>query len=55
MGPGVVSCYSNLSDHLGSPALMNLKDLSRFLYQKEKMTSLRQRPGGKEEGCQGIE
>lgn len=53
--PGVFNRCSKLSDHLGSPALMNLKDLSRFLYQKEKTTSLRQRSGVKEEMCQGIE
>lgn len=55
VAPGIFNRYSKLSDQLGSPALMNLKDLSRFLYQKEKMTSLRQRAGVKEERCQGIE
>lgn len=41
----VLNCYREISDHLGGLALTDLKDLSRFLYQKEKKTSLRQRPG----------
>ena len=53
--PRALNCYSKFSDHLGHLALMDLKDLSRFLYRTEKKTSLRQRPGDKEEGCQGIE
>ena len=32
-------------DHLGGPALMDLKDLSIFLYLKRKMASFKQRPG----------
>lgn len=45
---------SELSDYLGGPALMDLKELSRFLYRKEKMATLGQRLGVKTEATKEL-